>query len=145
MANCSATTSEGWFGSITPPEPMRIRDVEAARWAISTGGEVLAIVGKLWCSATQNRWKPSSSARRASAVVSVSAVPVDEPSGTTARSSTDRRTRRPSPTRRRPVVESEAVIAVIPTADDSAVIPADDVGVELFTAIWLSTVSKPRP
>ena len=55
MANCSATTSGGWFGSITPPEPMRMREVDAARCAINTGGDVLAMVGKLWCSATQNR------------------------------------------------------------------------------------------
>ena len=55
MANCSATTSGGWLGSITPPEPTRMRVVDAARWAISTGGEVLATVGMLWCSATQKR------------------------------------------------------------------------------------------
>ena len=55
MANCSATTSGGWFGSITPPDPIRIRDVMVARWAISTAGDVLAMVGMLWCSATQNR------------------------------------------------------------------------------------------
>ena len=30
-------------------------DVTAARWAISTGGDVLAIVGMSWCSATQKR------------------------------------------------------------------------------------------
>ena len=29
--------------------------VDAARWAMSTGGEVLATDGMLWCSATQNR------------------------------------------------------------------------------------------
>ena len=42
-------------GSITPPEPMRIDDVDAPRWAISTGGDVLATVAMLWCSATQKR------------------------------------------------------------------------------------------
>ena len=55
MANCSATTSGAWLGSITPPEPTLIVDVDAARWAISTGGDVLATVGMLWCSATQKR------------------------------------------------------------------------------------------
>ena len=54
MANCSATTSGAWFGSMTPPEPTRMRDVLAARWAISTGGVVQATLGMLWCSATQN-------------------------------------------------------------------------------------------
>jgi hypothetical protein len=55
IANCSATTSDGWLGSITPPEPTWIVDVDAARWAISTGGDVDATVGMLWCSATQKR------------------------------------------------------------------------------------------
>ena len=54
-ANCSATTNGAWFGSMTPPEPTLIRVVCAARWAISTGGEVDATAGMLWCSATQNR------------------------------------------------------------------------------------------
>jgi len=54
-ANCSATTNGMWLGSITPPEPSRIRRVFAARCAISTGGEVDATAGMLWCSATQNR------------------------------------------------------------------------------------------
>ncbi len=55
MANCSAMTSGAWLGSITPPEPSRIDDVDAPRWAISTAGDVLATVAMLWCSATQNR------------------------------------------------------------------------------------------
>ncbi len=55
MANCSATTSGAWLGSITPPEPTLIDDVDAARWAIRTAGDVLATVGMLWCSATQKR------------------------------------------------------------------------------------------
>jgi hypothetical protein len=55
MANCSATTSGAWLGSITPPEPTLIRSVLAARWAMSTGGLVLATAGMLWCSATQSR------------------------------------------------------------------------------------------
>ena len=42
---CSATTSGLWLGSITPPEPTRIRLVCAAIWAISTGGLPLATPG----------------------------------------------------------------------------------------------------
>ena len=38
---------------MTPPEPTRIWEVFAARWAISTGGLVAATDGMLWCSATQ--------------------------------------------------------------------------------------------
>ena len=38
MPNCSATTSAAWFGSITPPAPIRIVAVDAARCAMSTGG-----------------------------------------------------------------------------------------------------------
>ena len=52
-ANCSATISGEWFGSITPPEPTRIRGVCAAISAISTGGFVDPTDGMLWCSATQ--------------------------------------------------------------------------------------------
>ena len=33
-------------------------DVTAARWAISTAGDVQATLGMLWCSATQNRVYP---------------------------------------------------------------------------------------
>jgi hypothetical protein len=39
---------------MTPPEPTLIVDVAAARWAINTGGDELAIAGMAWCSATQN-------------------------------------------------------------------------------------------
>ena len=53
MPNCSATTSAVWLGSMTPPDPTRMVVVPAARWAISTAGEELAIPGTLWCSATQ--------------------------------------------------------------------------------------------
>ena len=74
MANCSATTSGGWFGNITPPEPTRMRSVRAARCAMSTDGVVLATVRMLWCSATQKRVSPSASARWARAVVSASAL-----------------------------------------------------------------------
>jgi hypothetical protein len=56
VPNCSATTSGAWLGSMTPPDPTRIVDVAAARWAISTAGAELAIEGMLWCSATQIRW-----------------------------------------------------------------------------------------
>ena len=51
----SATTSGEWFGSITPPEPSRIRVVRAAAFAISTSGAELAIPGMLWCSAYHSR------------------------------------------------------------------------------------------
>ena len=54
-ANCSATTSGAWFGSMTPPEPTRMRSVRAAVAAISTGGVVDATAGMLWCSANQYR------------------------------------------------------------------------------------------
>ncbi len=52
-ANCSATTSGAWLGSITPPEPTLIRCVAAASIAMITGGLVDATAGMLWCSATQ--------------------------------------------------------------------------------------------
>ena len=52
-ATCSATTSGAWFGSITPPDPTRIREVAEAISPISTGGLVAATAGMLWCSATQ--------------------------------------------------------------------------------------------
>jgi hypothetical protein len=55
MPNCSATTSGGWLGSITPPEPTRMVDVADATCPISTAGAELAIPGMLWCSASQNR------------------------------------------------------------------------------------------
>ena len=42
-----------WLGSITPPEPTRIRSVAAATIAISSGGFVAATAGMLWCSASQ--------------------------------------------------------------------------------------------
>ena len=56
IPNCSAITSGEWFGSMTPPEPSRIRSVTEPRWASSTAGAELAIPGMLWCSATQWRW-----------------------------------------------------------------------------------------
>ena len=64
----------------------------AARCAISTAGDELPMPGMPWCSATQYRWKPSSSARRTSVVLCRrAAVAVDpEPMGT--RSSTERGT-----------------------------------------------------
>ncbi len=55
MANCSAMTSGAWLGSMTPPDPTWMLDVDAATWAINTAGDVLATVSMLWCSATQNR------------------------------------------------------------------------------------------
>ena len=53
IPNCSATTSGAWFGSMTPPEPIRIVEVALATWASRTAGEELAMPGMLWCSATQ--------------------------------------------------------------------------------------------
>ena len=52
-ANCSATMSGAWLGSITPPDPRRICVVRIAAAAISTGGVVDATAGMLWCSANQ--------------------------------------------------------------------------------------------
>jgi hypothetical protein len=49
----SATTSGAWFGSITPPEPTRMRFVAAAIWPIMISGAGLATEGRLWCSASQ--------------------------------------------------------------------------------------------
>jgi hypothetical protein len=54
-ANCSATTSGAWLGSITPPDPTLIRDVAPATSPIRTGGLVAATAGMLWCSASQYR------------------------------------------------------------------------------------------
>jgi hypothetical protein len=47
VPNRSATISGAWFGSITPPDPSRIRDVRAPAFAISTSGEELAMPGML--------------------------------------------------------------------------------------------------
>ncbi len=52
-ANCSAMTNGAWLGSMTPPLPTRMRFVEPATIAISTGGLVAATAGMLWCSASQ--------------------------------------------------------------------------------------------
>ncbi len=55
MPKRSATASGEWLGSITPPEPTRMRSVLAARCAMSVSGAVDATEGMLWCSATQKR------------------------------------------------------------------------------------------
>jgi hypothetical protein len=49
----SATASGAWFGSMTPPEPTRMRFVTAAIWPIITSGAGLATDARLWCSAVQ--------------------------------------------------------------------------------------------
>jgi hypothetical protein len=94
MPNCSAITSDTWLGSMTPPEPTRMTEVASAMWPISTGGAELAMPGMLWCSATQNRRNPRRSACRAKSIVARRAPPAVPPSGTGARSSTDRGTAR---------------------------------------------------
>ncbi len=48
-------TSGAWFGSITPPEPMRMVDVAAPTALSSTAGAEDVIPGIPWCSATQMR------------------------------------------------------------------------------------------
>ena len=68
--------------------------VASAIWPISTGGAELAMPGMLWCSATQNRRNPRRSACRARSVVARRAPPAFPPSGTGARSSTERGTAR---------------------------------------------------
>ena len=54
-ANCSATMRGAWFGSMTPPDPTRMRSVTPIAAAISTAGVVDATAGMLWCSANQYR------------------------------------------------------------------------------------------
>src|SRR6266516_7604600 len=68
--------------------------VASAMWPISTGGAELAMPGMLWCSATQNRRYPSRSACRARSMVARRACAAVPPSGTGARSRTDRGTAR---------------------------------------------------
>ncbi|MDQ0936755.1 hypothetical protein QFZ49_006730 [Streptomyces turgidiscabies] len=53
VPNCSATTRGEWLGSMTPPEPMRMWVAAEAIRSMSAGGEQLAILGALWCSAIQ--------------------------------------------------------------------------------------------
>ena len=90
MPNCSAITIGAWLGSITPPEPSRMRSVRAAMCAMSTAGADEAIDGMLWCSEYQTRSYPSSSALRASSTESCSASPTVCPGRTVAKSITDR-------------------------------------------------------
>jgi len=43
----SATISGAWFGSVTPPDPTRMRGVAAAICPNMISGEVLAILARL--------------------------------------------------------------------------------------------------
>ena len=90
-ANCSATTRGAWFGSMTPPEPTRMRSVRAAVAAMSTGGVVDATAGMLWCSANQYRVKSSRSASCARRTDAATAPALVWPLRTGTRSSTERR------------------------------------------------------
>ncbi len=45
--------SGAWLGSMTPPDPIRMRCVTAARCPMSTSGAELAMPLVLWCSASQ--------------------------------------------------------------------------------------------
>ncbi|MND01107.1 hypothetical protein D3C83_199570 [compost metagenome] len=47
VPNCSAITSGAWLGSITPPEPTRMRSVAPAIWPITTAVAALAMPGML--------------------------------------------------------------------------------------------------
>jgi hypothetical protein len=55
VPNCSAMTRGAWFGSMTPPAPMRILEVPEATCAITTEVAALAMPGMPWCSASQKR------------------------------------------------------------------------------------------
>src|SRR5690606_28909677 len=93
VPNCSAATSGLVVLSSTAPLPTRMRSVRAATAAASTAGDAEPTPGDRWCSAYQTRWYPSRSRSRASPTARRTASwPVD-PSGTIARSRTDRGTR----------------------------------------------------
>ena len=92
MPNCSATTSGAWFGSMTPPDPIRMVEVDAARWAARTAGAALATPGIPWCSATQTRESPAASATWAMRVASTRAWAGVAPAMTVASSCSDRAT-----------------------------------------------------
>jgi hypothetical protein len=47
VPNCSAITSGAWLGSMTPPEPTRIRSVPSATWPISSAVAADAMPGML--------------------------------------------------------------------------------------------------
>src|SRR6185437_6765620 len=78
-----------WCPSCTAPEPTRIRVVAAAMAAMSTAGEAAATPGEKWCSATQYRRYPASSACRARSSELRSACAWVDPSTTGARSRID--------------------------------------------------------
>src|SRR4051794_10096835 len=81
--------SGAWLGSMMPPAPSRMRLVCAPTCAMSTLVADDAMLGMLWCSAYQTRWKPVSSARWASATLAAIASVAVAPGAMGARSRTD--------------------------------------------------------
>jgi hypothetical protein len=55
VPNCSAITMGAWFGSMMPPAPTRTLFVPPAIWHMTMEVAELAMLGMLWCSATQKR------------------------------------------------------------------------------------------
>jgi hypothetical protein len=55
VPNCSAITMGAWLGSMMPPAPTRMLLVPSAMWQMTTEVAELAMLGMLWCSATQKR------------------------------------------------------------------------------------------
>ena len=47
VPNCSATCSGAWFGSMMPPAPIRMREVPAPTWPMSTEVAALPMPGML--------------------------------------------------------------------------------------------------
>jgi hypothetical protein len=65
-----------------PPEPIRILEVSLASLTINNSGADPAIIVELWCSATQNLWKPKFSAILTNFMVFASASEAVDPFGT---------------------------------------------------------------